>query len=257
MRMRLFRPPLLLLLIIFFCGGCQTGSLAGKCWFYTFQTGAADNANSKLTPVSFLAIRTNGTYTRDFGSFDYGTWTAKEKLLLLTNEKNETSAIHILSITGNEMKTDLGQGVTADFESQPLPGGSDASDDPFSYVNNRWRIRATAKETDTQLRERLINHCAFWIAYFSWALNTKQETVDVRSTASPIKIYGNGFTLKSFADETDRWKSYFFDEADCMRANEILNAVVSKKTIALPHTDNKYKMFIGTFQQLAQALRHE
>ena len=34
--------------------------------------------------------------------------------------------------------------------------------------------------------------------YFNWALDNELTTVDVRSTPTPIKIYGNGFTIKQY-----------------------------------------------------------
>jgi hypothetical protein len=117
-------------------------------------------------------------------------------------------------------------------------------------VNNQWRIPATAKESDQEIRKRLFNHCQFWESYFTWALKNDISTVDVRSTPTLIKIYGNGFTLKPFAELPPIWKSYFFDAQDCEKANDMITDIFQKKNIAWAHTDNKYKMFISAFQQL-------
>ena len=43
--------------------------------------------------------------------------------------------------------------------------------DPFSAANNRWRLPATRKETDEEIKGRLRNHCRFWEYYFTWALD--------------------------------------------------------------------------------------
>jgi hypothetical protein len=56
-------------------------------------------------------------------------------------------------------------------------------------------------------------------------------------------------------EQPGRWRSYFFDEDDCQKAYDITKNILSRGDIALAHTDNKYKMFIGAFQQLETALR--
>jgi hypothetical protein len=86
-------------------------------------------------------------------------------------------------------------------------------------------------------------------------MDNEFSSVDVRSTPSPVKIYGNGFIIKPFGDLSAAWKSYFYDSADCAKANEMLVDIVHKNNIAWAHTDNKYKMFISAFQQMQQILK--
>ncbi|HEY2349444.1 MAG TPA: hypothetical protein VGH64_10520 [Puia sp.] len=93
------------------------------------------------------------------------------------------------------------------------------------------------------------------VSYFNWALDNELTTVDVRSTPSPIRIYGNGFTIKSYGDLPETWKGYFYDSTDCARATTILKDIVRSHTIAWPHTDNKYKFFISAFQQMQHLLK--
>ena len=58
------------------------------------------------------------------------------------------------------------------------------------------------------IRKRLYDHCQFWESYFKWAQDKKLDIVDVRSNPTPIKIYGNGFGLKSFDDPPTQLKSF-------------------------------------------------
>ncbi len=140
------------------------------------------------------------------------------------------------------MQLDLGGGKTAYFESQPLPAAT-SGEDPFSGHNNQWRIPAAHKENDEEIKKRLYNHCQFWEAYFTWALKNELATIDVRSTPTAIKIYGNGFGLKPFEELPARWKSCFFDEEDCRKAGEMIQDIFQHKNIAWAHTDNKHKFF--------------
>jgi hypothetical protein len=250
---KILRNSLFILVYLAF-NGCLPGKpTITKCWFYTYQTDFTAAQNHGLSPTSFLCIRTDGTYTRDFGIFDYGNWTYKDGSLSLTSKRNQTATLHIQSLTSNEMSFEL-YGNKLNFDGQSLPA-ENVSEDPFALDNNAWRIPASQKENDEAIRKRLRNHCRFWEVYFTWALKTKQESLDVRSTPTPIKIYGNGFALKSVEDEPGRWKSYFFDEDDCKKSYDILTKILEQHGIALAHTDNRYKMFIGAFQQLETALK--
>jgi len=84
---------------------------------------------------------------------------------------------------------------------------------------------ASKKENREEIKHRLLNHCMFWERYFSWALENNLSSIDVRSTPSLIKIYGNGFALKPANELPAVWKSYFFDEEDCAEANGIIEEI--------------------------------
>ena len=221
-------------------------------WFYQYGSGPGDDGG--LTPANFLELRSDGSYTRDFGRYEYGTWMRKDMQLFLTDQHHKTYLYSIKSITPEEMQLVVAKDRTGYFEGLPLPSAEPA-EDPFSTVNNQWRIPASHKENDGEIRDRLHNHCRLWEAYFKWALDKKLDVVDVRSTPTAIKIYGNGFGSIAMEDLSPRWKSLFFDEEDCRKANDMLMDILRHKTIAWAHTDSKYKMFIGAFQQLEQFLQ--
>ena len=244
----------LILLLITGSGCSLLNDPLPHLWFYTYSQGG--ETDSLLNPASFLELRKDGTYTRDFGGFDYGTWVYKDKMLYLNNRAGGIRNINfpVTNVSSKEMQLDLGGGKTGFFESQPLGTGTSA-DDPFSGQNNQWRIPAVHKENEEQIKKRLYNHCQFWEAYFTWALKNELSTIDVRSTPTAIKIYGNGFGLKPFEELPPRWKACFFDADDCRKANDMIQDIFQHRNIAWAHTDNKYKLFISAFQQLKRYLR--
>ena len=247
----LVKPRHYCLLLLLALTGCLFPAKPGeKVWFYTFSTGSGSDS---LTPVSFLELRPNGSFSRDFGVFDYGRWEQKGQQLFLTNQHHTTFIYSIDQLTSGEMQLTISRDRIGHFESKSLPSDNPAQD-PFSLNNNQWRLPATHKETDAAIRRRLYDHCRFWEFYFQWALEKKLEIVDVRSTPTPIKIYGNGFGIKPFDELPARWKAFFFDEEDCRKANDMLTDIFRHQTIAWAHTDSKYKMFLGAFQQLEQFL---
>jgi len=238
-------------LVIFCFLSCNPTSTA-RLWFYTHSLGNIDH-NSTLNPTSFLNLQKDGLYTKDFGTFEYGRWIKKNDQLWLTDSKNTTSIMQIKYASAKDLQLITGKNIIACFEAQP--SFSESNVDPFTLDNNKWRVRATHKESEQEIKERLRNHCKFWEAYFKWAMENEIEYVDVRSTPTPIKIYGNGFTLKDFAELPEAWRSYFYDIEDCKVANNLLYEIFQFKNISWPHTDNKYKMFLSAFQQMQQMLK--
>lgn len=224
-----------------------------ELWFYTHSVIGNAGNDSLLTPASFLYLENDGSYTRDFNTFDYGHWIKKGNQLVLTNAANITTSLLIKNRGSNEMQLISGKSI-GNFEAQPSFFTSSQMN-PYSLTNNNWRIQATQKETEQQIKQRLYNHCKFWEAYFTWALENDLPVIDVRSTPTPIKIYGNGFELKRFKDLPVKWRSYFYDSADCKKANDIIQEIFDHGNIAWARTDNKYKMFIAAFQQIEQHLR--
>ena len=55
--------------------GCLFADKPGShVWFYTFGTGSGVDT---LTPVSFLELRPDGSYSSDFGRYEFGHWEKK------------------------------------------------------------------------------------------------------------------------------------------------------------------------------------
>ena len=245
---------IILLTILLSLNAC-TGILKHNTgvWFYTFTKGALSSEYS-LTPASFLCLDPDKTYTMDFGKFEYGKWMRNGDTLILNTVTGNTE-VFVINNKGKDMELSPEPGVLCDFELQPYSFDKNVPA-PFSLQDNQWRIKATRKETPAAIRARLVNHCRFWKDYFTWALNNNIASVDVRSIPTPVKIYGNGFALKNMEDLPAGWKNYFFDSADCEAANNMIAYVFAHNDIAWAHTDNKYKMFTGAFEQLQQMLSH-
>ncbi len=224
-------------------------------WFYAYSSGEIPSAFS-LTPASFLYLNPNKTYTLDFGEFDYGKWIKHGDTLILHSVNGNMNNYIVNYESSKDLKLSITQDLVSDFSGAPSTFSTESAN-PFSLENNKWRMHATHKETPSEIKMRLINHCAFWKNYFLWALDNKVEYIDVRSTPTPIKIYGNGFALKEFDDLPATWKNYFYDSADCRLANKILEDIFKNENIAWANTDNKYKMFAGAFEQLESFLQKE
>lgn len=247
--------PIIVIAICLMQGGCLLHKTRlDRLWFYTYSSNTDENDSSKIPPTSFIDLEPDGSYTRDFGTFDHGNWKKEDSLLLLKSISGQLISLPFRYTLGNELQLVFPKGMVLNFEGQRFKFSSTA-DNPFSIENNRWRIHASKKETEQELKDRLRNHCRYYEIYFRWALDNDLSSIDVRSTPSVIKIYGNGFALKNYEDLPGVWHSYFYDEEDCHKASNIIKTIFEHKDIAWAHTDNKYKMFISAFQQLEDQLK--
>jgi hypothetical protein len=246
------KEMLICFFIVAIFGSCLNSKPGiSQLWFYTYSNDSSFDKNN-LTPANFLELSPDGLFSSDLGKFKSGLWSLKGRQLFLRADDGTENILFIDELKPDEMQIRTNQADAAHFDASPVPK---KGRDPFSKANNLWRISARSRETDNQIRMRLRNHCNFWVNYFMWALDNEFTTVDVRSTPSPIKIYGNGFTIKKFRDLPESWRGYFYDSADCARGNVMLEDLVTTHTIAWAHTDNKYKMFISAFQQMEKYLR--
>ena len=248
-RMKLLIPFLFVLCTVF---SCSPPVKHAQLWFFTHGRSQNGASNTRLSPVSFLYLGEDGAYTRDFGSFDYGKWRySNDSLVLTSNAAAKTEKFKVDAKGSKEINLVSSEGIDV-FELHPATPADSLN--PFSVDNNRWRIRPASAESYEQLRERLINHCRFWETYFTWALNNEIQYLDVRSTPTAIKIYGNGFGLKPYDELPEAWKQCFYSPEDCSQANSIIEQAFRRNNIGMPQTESKYKMFISAFQQLESFL---
>jgi len=222
-------------------------------WLYA-PKGDTPAEDSLLSSASFLELRPDGSYTRDFGRFEYGNWNLKDQQLYLTDQRHITYVYRLKNMDRKNMDLVMAKGEVASFNGFALPAHKE-EEDPFSGYNNRWRIPATHKESDADIRRRLFEHCRFWEVYFSWAVNNHIEILDVRQMPTPIKIYGNGFGLRRYTELPTEWRSYFFDEEDCHKADSLIKHTFKRNKIIWPDTDDDNKKFVSGFQQLEKFLK--
>ena len=227
---------------------------SGLYFYMPVADGDTTNSDSLLTQASFLALRSDGTYTQDFGHFDYGSWMLKDNRLYLTNQRHRTYIYLVASRTFKELDLTLDGGRRGHFRAHSMPSAKPEKD-PFSTFNNQWRIPAKHKESDAEIKQRLYNHCQFWEAYFTWAKDKDDGTVDPSGVPSPLKIYGNGFGLKHYDNLPTQWRSYFYDSIDCHKADTMIKHTFRRHDFIWPKTDDDMKKLISGTQQLQEWLK--
>lgn len=259
------QPVFFVVLLLLLVNSCIPGNRPlNKVWFYTYKDdlSAADSRSGEgesnrhliklnLSPAHFLNLQAYGKYSMDFGEFEYGTWVVNKNVLTLTSHEGKSTTIAFrLQKSELLIQVPVKNGVTAmwHFDGWPLVKG----ENPFSLENNLWRVNATHKETEAEIVKRLHNHFRYWEKYLNWGLTLKRNSLDVRSLPGPLKMYGNGFQLLPYNEWPEEWRSNFYDNEDCSIAYDKLRYFFDHDNISWGNTDNRFKMFIGAFQQLQQ-----
>jgi hypothetical protein len=239
-------------------GGCLRKDKPGtQVWMY-MKVKDIDNPqtwDTVLTSADFMDLQPDGRFTQDFGRFEYGTWEIKEQRLYLTDQHHKTYIYLIRDMHGTMLSVRLGKGnSTGMFRGRGLPPSSPEKD-PFSLVNNQWRIPPVHKENDKEIRLRLLNHCRFLEVYLNWAENAGIDEIEVHDIPTPLKVYANGFGLKHYAGLPAEWKSCFYDEEDCHKADSLIKHAFRTHNIVWPTTDDDVKKLTSGCHQVQQWLQ--
>ena len=248
--------------LIFLSGSCTSKkNKLVNVWLYNEEPTAdqiaeeknyGSSAGATLTAANFIDLQSDGSYSSYLSSFEYGKWFFKDQKLILVNRSKKIREFVVNKVNEKEMIcTDPMKDVVYRFTGSPNQFPS-AGQNPFSPENNQWRSKAKHKESDAELRARLKNHFSFWEKYFAWGLENKISYLDVRSTPSILKMYGNGFELQYYEYLFPEWKNCFYDTTDSRLAYENLYYKMYEKNIKWPDTKNRFERFVSAFQQLQQ-----
>lgn len=246
-------------LLVMFFSCTPTSEKLNRVWFYISTETVPKNKSAKgkipadLNSLCFLNLQPNGKYTAYLSDFEYGRWVVNEEneLILENNHKQQ----RILPIQKLDKEEFVFTVEDRQYHFEGFQNSFTHQDDPFSKENNWWRIKADHKETDKEITERLKNHFRFWEKYFSWALKTEKEILNVRSLPSPLKLYSNGFVVIPYQDQSPKWAANFYDSTDSRIAYEKVNYLFVHGDIDWPTTNNRFKLFISAFQQLQKKIK--
>ncbi|HEX2534597.1 MAG TPA: hypothetical protein VHK69_12720 [Chitinophagaceae bacterium] len=251
-------PGLFFLLILVSAASCGSRKEnLTRVWFFIEREApeggeAGEDDALSLSAASFINLEPAGTYTSYFDGFGWGTWTLEGDQLVLLNHRRQKAELTIQKLEGDDLVIRARNRMAYAFEGQgDLPPGDD---NPFALANNRWRIKATHKESEAEIKARLRNHFRYWEKYFDWGLQ-RESTLDVRSLPGPLKIYGNGFQLLPYGEQHPDWQAHFYDTADSRTAYNILYRFFTREDIEWPQTKDRFKQFRSAFRQLQSRIK--
>jgi hypothetical protein len=255
------RGKFLFLLLIILLQSCSGGGSAlVRTWIYNDQLERQEEIDNmlvyggtkddNLTGSNFIDLQENGTFTSYLAQFDSGKWHFRDSSLILVDYHKNLLELEIKKVNGRELicigrdkrKVYRFTGYKNNFSSDSI--------NPFSAVNNWWRFKPSARESDNEISLRLKNHFHFWQTYFSWAEKNKVKMLDVSGTPSVLQIFGNGYRMFYYSEQEPRWQNCFYDSADSWKAYEKAYYILATKRVKWPGTKNRFHEMAEGFRQM-------
>jgi len=201
----------------------------------------AESQESYAT-YSYLSLKSNKEYTFLIGNkFMYGTYSVinKDEILLKSEEfgeiplkimKEEDGCIQIhgdfkayksdmmVELDGN---TSYYLNLNTDFEKLGK------ENDIRSVAFNQWRFEPQQKETDEEIKKRLILNLKYIAAYMRVHMYGGFNQIHTAGIHSPFLYAKNGLFLYEWQRVPYFWKHVFYDEKDAEKAFKLLHKTFS------------------------------
>ncbi len=122
----------------------------------------------------------------------------------------------------------------------------------FDSTHNSWRQKSMVAENDAALKKRLAGMLKYFAIYFDY-ISAEAIYFMPRRVPLPFNYYAHAVGLKN-AGKIDKFKKYFYSEADAMSAYNILKTTMGNVKEKFPEKDNFVEEYAAYFLQMQKAL---
>lgn len=99
----------------------------------------------------------------------------------------------------------------------------DFKEDPFYSANNQWRKKPKNKETDAQIRARLLNYIQHFANILNASTEREHDVVSFAHSMGIIRVYRGGIGRVKKENIEKDWINCFYDKEDAMKAYELFS----------------------------------
>lgn len=124
--------------------------------------------------------------------------------------------------------------------------------DPYSKVNNLWRIKPNAPETDAQILERVNRHLKFCKLVIKDAMDKGYLSFNWFVTPLIINVHGAG--LRGYDDARQEWESNFYDSTQAEKGYKLLRQSVLNSHYKPDETKLNFENYVGVIDGLIENL---
>lgn len=100
--------------------------------------------------------------------------------------------------------------------------------DPFYGENNKWRNRPLRKETNEEIRERLLNYILHYAYILNASVERDQSAVSFAHSMGLIQQFRGGIGRIPKNKINEDWINCFYDEEDAMKAFYLFSSYLNK-----------------------------
>ncbi len=206
---------------------------------------------------NFIDLQPDGSFASYLTAFTSGKWTKEAGALVLTDPAGRKLELKIEELNEKELIVrNLRNNRIYRFDGYPNDFASPA-ENPFSAVNQQWRLHPDHNESDAEITTRLKDHFRFWECFYEWKSANGIKNIEASNITSVLELYGNGFKVRYWSDQYPDWKNNFYDTTDCWRAYEKVHYFVASGKVKFPKTKNYDEGFVQVFRKMQEGMGGE
>lgn len=104
----------------------------------------------------------------------------------------------------------------------------DFTKDPFYATNNQWRKKPNDKESDEQIKDRLLNYIRHYAYILNASSERKDDVVSFSHSMGIIRVYRGGIGRVKKENIPEEWSNCFFDTESSIRAYELFSSYLNR-----------------------------
>ena len=129
-------------------------------------------------------------------------------------------------------------------------------DDPYSKVNNQWRIKPRTAETNEQITLRVKEHLQFCRLLVKDAIE-KQGVLSFNWFATPLVLSTSGCGLREYRYAKDEWAANFYDSAQALQGFRQLAQTIHRTTYQPDETRSRFSNYAFMLDGLIEQVEKE
>ncbi len=211
-------------------------------------------------PVRSFSMAADFTIVKNIrNAMDNGTWKFDEakKILTLKYTNGSSDIYKLRALAADKMKlTNVGiKSETVLTFVSDAKRYKNAADDPFYIANNKWRIKPRASESDVAIKQRLKDNLRFFILFYRDVIARKSAAASFYGLPSCLEWYAGRISIQNKKEISQKWKDCFYNDAQAMKAYDMMDNVISKKITWPKNTTNWLKKNLFALEQIYQNLQ--
>ena len=219
----------------------------------------ASDGSAFEMPVRSFSMAADFTIVKNIrNAMDNGTWKFDEakKILTLKYTNGSSDIYKLRALAATEMKlTNVGiKSETVLTFVSDAKRYKNAADDPFYIAHNKWRIKPRSSETDAAIKQRLKDNLRFFILFYRDVIARKAAAASFYGFPSCLEWYAGRISIQNRKEVSQKWKDCFYNDAQAMKAYDMMDIIISKKITWPKGTNNWLKKNLFALEQIYQNL---
>jgi hypothetical protein len=103
------------------------------------------------------------------------------------------------------------------------------SDEPYHPQNNKWRIKPAKTESDTDIKNRVIDCVHFYHTFFKNNADHEFPSISFYGIPSCFKWYSGGISIVNKEKIGQKWIDCFYNKEQAVKGQQLLENIISKK----------------------------